>query len=114
MLKKHNTINPLWSLVRNCIELVKPEQIVCYINELECVEGSAYLAVPAGLAELDGKFECCRQRLDHCSTKRTTCYKVAKSYNPHVRYGAALALGVACAGTGLKEAIGLLELQIQQ
>ncbi|KAJ7353951.1 26S proteasome non-ATPase regulatory subunit 1 [Desmophyllum pertusum] len=56
---------PSWSLVRNCIELVELEQIVCYINELECVEGSACLAVPAsaGLAELDGKFERYRQRL---------------------------------------------------
>jgi 26S proteasome regulatory subunit N2 len=34
---------------------------------------------------------------------------LAESYNPHVRYGAALALGVACAGTGLKEAVTLLE-----
>ena len=42
---------------------MKLEQIVCYINELECVEGSACLTVPAGLAELDGKFERCRQRL---------------------------------------------------
>ncbi|KAJ7353953.1 hypothetical protein OS493_031096 [Desmophyllum pertusum] len=49
--------------MENCIELVEPEKIVCYINELECVEGSACLAVPAGLAELDGKFERCRQRL---------------------------------------------------
>merc|ERR1740131_574054 len=34
---------------------------------------------------------------------------LSESYNPHVRYGAAMALGVACAGTGLKEALGLLE-----
>lgn len=34
---------------------------------------------------------------------------LAESYNPHVRYGAAMALGIACAGTGLREAISLLE-----
>lgn len=34
---------------------------------------------------------------------------LSESYNPHVRYGAAMALGIACAGTGMKEAIGLIE-----
>lgn len=34
---------------------------------------------------------------------------LTESYNPHVRYGACLALGISCAGTGMKEAIELLE-----
>ncbi|ODV90796.1 hypothetical protein CANCADRAFT_24554 [Tortispora caseinolytica NRRL Y-17796] len=33
---------------------------------------------------------------------------LAESYNPHVRYGAAMALGVACAGTGLEAALNIL------
>jgi 26S proteasome regulatory subunit N2 len=34
---------------------------------------------------------------------------LSESYNPHVRYGATLALGIACAGTALPEALELLE-----
>lgn len=34
---------------------------------------------------------------------------LSESYNPHVRCGAAMALGIACAGTGSKDALGLLE-----
>lgn len=34
---------------------------------------------------------------------------LSESYNPHVRYGATMALGIACAGTGLQEAVELLE-----
>ncbi|ORY27990.1 endopeptidase [Naematelia encephala] len=34
---------------------------------------------------------------------------LAESYNPHVRHGATLALGISCAGTGLEAAIDLLE-----
>lgn len=33
---------------------------------------------------------------------------LAESFNPHVRYGACLAVGIGCAGTALKEAIELL------
>lgn len=34
---------------------------------------------------------------------------LSESYNPHVRYGATLALGIACAGSGLAEALDILE-----
>ena len=34
---------------------------------------------------------------------------LSESYNPSVRYGSALALGIGCAGTGSKEALNLLE-----
>lgn len=34
---------------------------------------------------------------------------LAESYNPHVRYGAALAMGIAAAGTGSRDALALLE-----
>lgn len=34
---------------------------------------------------------------------------LSQSFNPHVRYGSTLALGIACAGTGLKEAVDLLQ-----
>jgi len=34
---------------------------------------------------------------------------LSESYNPHVRYGAAMALGIACAGTGSREALALIE-----
>jgi len=33
---------------------------------------------------------------------------LAESYNPHLRYGSAMAVGIGCAGTGLTEAIKLL------
>jgi len=34
---------------------------------------------------------------------------LAESYNPHVRYGATVAVGISCAATGLKEALELIE-----
>jgi len=34
---------------------------------------------------------------------------LAESYNPHVRYGAAMAVGIAASGTGSREAVALLE-----
>ncbi|XP_040568295.1 26S proteasome non-ATPase regulatory subunit 1 [Lepeophtheirus salmonis] len=43
---------------------------------------------------------------DHCPGVVSL---LSESYNPHVRYGAAMALGIACAGTGSKEAIALIE-----
>jgi len=33
---------------------------------------------------------------------------LAESYNPHVRYGATIAVGIACAGTAMPEALDLL------
>ena len=46
--------------------------------------------------------------LRHLQTPRIVSL-LSESYNPHVRYGAALAVGISCAGTGLSEAISLLE-----
>lgn len=33
---------------------------------------------------------------------------LAESYNPHLRYGSAMAVGIGCAGTGMNEALKLL------
>lgn len=43
---------------------------------------------------------------DHCPG---VVQLLSESYNPHVRYGAAMALGIACAGTGNKDALALIE-----
>merc|ERR1711910_213484 len=43
---------------------------------------------------------------DHCPG---VVQLLSESYNPHVRYGAAMALGIACAGTGSKKALALIE-----
>mmetsp|Transcript_19208 Transcript_19208/g.32734 ORF Transcript_19208/g.32734 Transcript_19208/m.32734 type:complete len:188 (+) Transcript_19208:1716-2279(+) len=37
-----------------------------------------------------------------------TVKHLAESYNPHLRYGSAMAVGIGCAGTGLNEALKLL------
>ena len=37
-----------------------------------------------------------------------TVQLLSESFNPHVRYGVAMALGIACAGTGMKEAMNIL------
>ncbi len=34
--------------------------------------------------------------------------QLSDSYNPHLKYGAAMAVGIGCAGTGLNEALKLL------
>lgn len=34
---------------------------------------------------------------------------LTESYNPHVRYGAAMAIGISAAGTGIREAVALIE-----
>lgn len=34
---------------------------------------------------------------------------LAASYNPHMRYGSAMAVGIACAGTGMQSAMDVLE-----
>merc|ERR1712147_126966 len=43
---------------------------------------------------------------DHCPG---VVRVLSESYHPHVRYGAAMALGIACAGTGNREPLGLIE-----
>ena len=47
-----------------------------------------------------------KQPPDHCPG---VVQLLSESYNLHVRYGAAMALGIACAGTGNTEALGLIE-----
>jgi hypothetical protein len=51
---------------------------------------------------------CCCRTPEQCPSVVSL---LAESYNPHVRYGAAMALGIACAGTGLKVSNGLTALR---
>ena len=44
-------------------------------------------------------FLICRRTPEQCPSVVSL---LSESYNPHVRYGAAMALGIACSGTGLK------------
>lgn len=43
----------------------------------------------------------------------STVMLLCESFNPHVRYGSAMALGIGCAGTGNAEAISLIEALLQ-
>ncbi|GMF82901.1 unnamed protein product [[Candida] boidinii] len=43
------------------------------------------------------------------TTVPTIVELLSESHNPHVRYGTAMALGIACAGRGLQAAIDVLE-----
>lgn len=45
---------------------------------------------------------------NHTALPALVC-PLAESHNPHVRYGVALALGIACAGTGFKDAFEILD-----
>jgi 26S proteasome regulatory subunit N2 len=38
----------------------------------------------------------------------TAVKHLAESYDPHLRYGSAMAVGIGCAGTGLNSALKLL------
>lgn len=49
---------------------------------------------------------------NHTALTAVVC-PLAESYNPHVRYGVALALGIACAGTGFKDAFKILDLLLK-
>jgi len=46
---------------------------------------------------------------DACATVPRLVALLSESFNPHVRYGAAMAVGVACAASGGREALALLD-----
>lgn len=86
-------------------ELLREKKIKLVLNYFSKKFAKFWIYLTIALKLIFASFYSCRTP-EQCPSVVSL---LAESYNPHVRYGAAMALGIACAGTGLREAIALLE-----